>query len=134
MLFTLVERCRDKFEQGQNCRVVTLNISIVLGVVERCRERLAVWPGSQHSARLLRMNACETCKTSEVCPPNLFFLSFRFRNFGSNIFKLGCCSGSTSRLMNVEIAISIKNDRLMLALQAATKRNSRVKKILMVSP
>ena len=41
VLFTLVERCRDKFEQVQNCRVVTLDISIVSSVVEGRRVRLA---------------------------------------------------------------------------------------------
>ena len=40
-LLSLVERCRDKFEQVQNCRVVTLDISIVSSVVEGCRVRLA---------------------------------------------------------------------------------------------
>ena len=41
VLLSLVERCRDKFEQVQNCRVVTLDISIVSSVVEGCRVRLA---------------------------------------------------------------------------------------------
>ena len=83
---SVVERCRAKFDQGQNCRAKLLDISIVLvlsGVVE------CVWPGARLSALQCRVCSCALGNfPAKITATKFSFLSVydRYQNEGRSSF------------------------------------------------
>ena len=99
MLLSLVDTNLNKVKIAERQCSIFLLLQMMSNVVENA------WPGSRLSARLLHINACTT---SEVCPQSFvcFVFSSDFCLLVRKVAKWQVAENSTSRLINLEIAIS----------------------------